>query len=379
VVCQWTQNLDQFPWKKVSSLEHPPKTRSLPEKILDRLGLDQETRTRQELLDEVIRSVKPDIIHSHFGNNGWAACAVALKHKVRHVVSFYGQDASYLPYTDSRWFSRYRYMSDRVDLVLCEGPHMAESIAKLGVAPGKISVFRLGIALNRFPFVPRENDRNRPKRFLIAGSFREKKGIPHALEALGILAQRHPEMTITIIGDSGGSQREQIERGKIFKTVERFDLQSRTRFLGYRPYEFLIEQFYQHDVFVSPSVTSCDGDTEGGAPVTIIEAAASGMPVVSTFHCDIPFVLSERNRAFLAPERNPVALAAKIQQLIDTAEWGPIVSANRQLIDRELNVTSQGIKLAKIYTDMLSRGTGDMRCVDSAGNSELHRLYSRDH
>ncbi len=44
----------------------------------------------------------------------------------------------------------------------------------------------------------------------------------------------------------------------------------------------------RHHLFLSPSVTAPDGDSEGGAPVSIIEAAATGMPVVSTTHCDIP-------------------------------------------------------------------------------------------
>lgn len=54
------------------------------------------------------------------------------------------------------------------------------------------------------------------------------------------------------------------------------------------PYDRLLDEIARHHVFLSPSVTAPDGDSEGGAPVTIIEAAASGMPVVNSTHCATP-------------------------------------------------------------------------------------------
>ena len=47
---------------------------------------------------------------------------------------------------------------------------------------------------------------------------------------------------------------------------------------------------------LSRTATRASGDTEGGAPMSIFEAQASGMPVVSTLHADIPeVVLHDRN------------------------------------------------------------------------------------
>jgi colanic acid/amylovoran biosynthesis glycosyltransferase len=229
---------------------------------------------------------------------------------------------------------------------------MARCIADLGVNPNKIRVFRLGIDLDRIPFVPRRNHSGAPKRFLIAGSFREKKGIPYALEALGILSKSRPDIEITVIGASLGSKREEAEKRKILGVTEQYGLHSKIRFLGYQPYDTVIKEFYQHDVFVSPSVTSSDGDTEGGAPVTVIEAAASGMPVISTLHCDIPFVLSQENQSYLVPERDSASLAQAIERLIQCKDWSPIVSANRQLVEQELDVRRQTEKLANLYREL---------------------------
>jgi lipopolysaccharide O-acetyltransferase len=64
----------------------------------------------------------------------------------------------------------------------------------------------------------------------------------------------------------------------------------------------------------------------------VIEAAASGMPVMSSTHCDIPFVLSEENGQYLVPERDAPALARSIERLFATPDWKPIVSANRAVL-----------------------------------------------
>jgi colanic acid/amylovoran biosynthesis glycosyltransferase len=350
VVCQWTQNLDQFPVGELSSLDQPPVTPNLGKRILRRLGMWDERKRHLHLLEQVIQDRKPDILHSHFGHYGWINSEIARQHGLSHVVSYYGFDVGYLPRGDRRWYSRYSQMSDLVDRVLCEGPHMAQCIAGLGVDTKKIRVLRLGVDLQRIPFVPRVNTINYGKlRFLIAGSFREKKGIPYALEALGLFHKSFPDIEITVVGDAGGSDREQREKRMILDQVQLSALSDKTRFLGYQSHERLLQEFYTHQIFLSPSVTAFDGDTEGGAPVTIIEAAASGMPVVSTTHCDIPFVLAEANRPYLAPERDVSALSRAIGALVALRDWEPIVTANRLLIEKELDVRTQGRRLGEIY------------------------------
>ena len=77
------------------------------------------------------------------------------------------------------------------------------------------------------------------------------------------------------------------------------------RLLGYVSRETLREEAYEHDVFLAPSVTASNGDTEGGAPVAIIEMSASGMPIVSTNHCDIPSVVLDGVTGLLATSATP--------------------------------------------------------------------------
>ncbi len=71
--------------------------------------------------------------------------------------------------------------------------------------------------------------------------------------------------------------------------------------MGYQPHSTLFAEAYRHHIFLSPSVTASTGDTEGGAPVSLIEMAATGMLIVSTTHCDIPEVIKHGVTGLLAP------------------------------------------------------------------------------
>jgi len=107
-----------------------------------------------------------------------------------------------------------------------------------------------------------------------------------------------------------------------------------------------------HHIFISPSVTASDGDTEGGAPVSIVQMAASGMPIVATRHCDIPNVLPKN--AELADERDVAGLVSRLRGLIANAgRWEPELAAARSHIELNFNAQTQGQRLAEIYSELV--------------------------
>ena len=88
VVCQWTQNLRQFPIENLYSLEKPPETPSLLRRLSSRLCLQEETKRHLPLLNAVIPSVQAHVLHSHFGHVGSLNATLAKKYDVPHIVSF---------------------------------------------------------------------------------------------------------------------------------------------------------------------------------------------------------------------------------------------------------------------------------------------------
>ena len=71
---------------------------------------------------------------------------------------------------------------------------------------------------------------------------------------------------ITIIGDADSDQRSQPEKARILAKLKEQSCFPRPGCSGYQPHWVLFEESYKHHIFISPSLTAKDGDTEGGAP-----------------------------------------------------------------------------------------------------------------
>ena len=348
VACLRAENLDQFPHPRVHAFCRGSMWAYRSEALLRRLGLP----LQPYWLARIAQRCEVALLHSHFGNMGWFNLKIARRLRIPHVVTFYGLDVDFLPQQDRRWHARYRELFAEVDAVLCEGPHMASRILAHGCAQSKVRVHHLGVDLGAIAFRPRIRLSGEPFRVLIAGAFREKKGIPYALEALGKL-QHDVALKITIVGDDGDEPRGREEKRRILDVIQRHGLGSRVRMLGFQPHARLQEEAYRHHVFLSPSIHAEDGDSEGGAPVSIIEMAASGMPVVSTTHCDIPEIITDGSSGLLAPERDVIGLVERLAWLAGhPEEWERLVTAARQHIATEFDMAAQGMRLATLYRDL---------------------------
>ncbi|CAN5195633.1 glycosyltransferase [soil metagenome] len=356
VVCERTENLEQFRIPNIHSLETAGHGRYIWDKALRKLGV----RDHLGYLVATARRHRAVLIHSHWGDTGWRDRGVPEAVGCRHVVTFYGKDVNYFPVQDPVWRDRYRELFSRVHRVLCEGSHMKECILRLGCPSEKVTVQHLGVDIDRIPFRPRAWDGKGHLRMLLAGSFREKKGFPYALEAAGRLKREGLGMEVTIIGDASNDPRSHREKKRIIETIARWRLESCTKLLGYQPHAALFEQAYRHHIFVSPSVTAGDGDTEGGAPVTVIEMMATGMPIVSTTHCDIPSIVIPGRTGLLSDERDVDGLVQNILWLVENPEaWEPLVREGRRHIEREYDVARQADRLSEIYRRVLDPDTAD--------------------
>ena len=344
IVCEKRSNLSQFYLPNIHSLSDLSKWRYYLETILRKTNL----RHCSKFYIEVAKQVQASILHSHFGNIGWSDLEIAKQANLKHIVTFYGADVNYLPRNHSIWRERYQSLFKAVDLILCEGSHMAKCIVDLGCPASKVRVHHLGVSVDEIEFKPRVWILRSPLKVLIAATFGEKKGIPYALEALGQL-QHKVSLKITIIGDARNTLENKREKQKILSTIEKYYLEDKVRLLGYQPHDVLLKEAYQHHIFISPSVTASHGDTEGGAPVTIIEMIATGMPIISTTHCDIPEVMGELSE-LLAEERDVDGLITSLNYLIDNPEkWHEMAGLGRRHIEQEYNAQVQGLRLAEIY------------------------------
>jgi colanic acid/amylovoran biosynthesis glycosyltransferase len=350
ILCEKTENLSTFAMPNMHVLGTRRHWRFWYDKLPRKLGL----RTKSPFFLKASREVRPALVHSHFGHVGWEIYPSVSQTGASHVVTFYGQDLTRLPAQKAIWRKRYAQLFAHVDRVVCEGPFMRQSLLHLGCPTEKALVHHLGISIEKIPFQPRAWAPGTPLRVLLAGRFAEKKGFPDALAALAKL-RRDVDLRVTIVGDAGDSPDEQQQKAKILDIIEQSGLAVATSLLGFQPHSTLLNLAYENHIFLSPSVVACDGDSEGGAPVTLIEMAATGMPVVSTKHCDIPSVIQDERTGLLADERDIDGLVARLGWLVDNpGRWAEMVAAGRAHIEAEYDSRRQGEMLGAIYASVLS-------------------------
>jgi colanic acid/amylovoran biosynthesis glycosyltransferase len=349
-----TENLDIYPTEKIRSLELKNGLRNVTT-FLNK-GWNKLFGFYPPFALYLAKD-RPNLVHAHFGPSGYNFLDLKRIFKIPLVTTFYGFDLSMLPNQHPVWQKRYRELFRQGDRFLVEGSHMEKCLMDLGCPENKITVQHLGVDLNQIKFVQRKPEKSGKICVLIAGSYREKKGIPYAIEAFGRVRQAYPQLKLelTIIGDSTGASREEKEKRKILVMVKKYGLDGCIRMMGYQPYPVFLKEIEKHHIFLSPSIHASNGDTEGGVPVSIIEASASGMPVLSTTHCDIPEVIIDRGNGYLVPERDTDALVEKLGLLISNPDIREQMGRKgREHVEKNYNITTQVQKLEEIY-DMVAR------------------------
>lgn len=300
-----------------------------------------------KLAAELFRRENVSLLHVHFGTWGAYALPLAKTLRVPMVVTFYGQDVSLLPQR-TLWRNRYQKLWKKADLILAEGPHMIKELLKLGASKNKVALQRIGIPLSQIHFCAhRTNTRGNPKA-LWAGRMVEKKGLIDALEALKLLRREGIKLELRVIGDGP-------EKPLALAFVRENNLSEYVRFLGFLDYQGYLTEFEKADFFLAPSRTSSLGETEGGAPTTVLEAQARGLPVVATRHADIPFILPS-GYPYLAQEGNPEDLARVIEKLLaDRKLWLRIARDGRRYVERFHGLKVTVPSLEKYYDLLLKR------------------------
>ncbi len=280
------------------------------------------------IAERIMKERNVKLIHAHFGPNGVNALRFKKKWLVPLITTLYGYDISKLAKIPE-WSERYRVLFLKGDLFLVEGPYMKSKLMDLGCPEQKIKIQRIAISLERTPFKPRKPKKDDEKVILIfAGRFVEKKGLIYALHAIKKVKEKYKSLEFCIIGD--GPLKQEIEQ---FIRDHRMD--DYVKMFGFLTYENYLKEMQKADIFIHPSITASDGDSEGGAPTSILEAQAAGMPVVSTYHADIPNIVVPGKSALLSNERDWQSLSQNITYLLENQHiWKDMGKAGHTFVKK---------------------------------------------
>lgn len=296
-----------------------------------------------------IKKEPPAIVHAHFAPVGCAVMDLAEKKGLPLVTSFYGADYERLPHKWPRFQPKYQQLFRQSALLLCEGEHGASILAKMGCPESKIRVVPLGIEFEKVTFLHREKPANQLM-LLQAATIVEKKGYMTTLEAFRLALRTCPGIHLTIVG-------EQVDK-KLVKTMRQFiaehQLENHVAWLDFvdtRQFHRFLDGF---DVFIHPSCYAADRDCEGGAPIVLLDAQATGLPVIATTHCDIPSEVLHERTGLLASERDATALAAHIERFyrMGNTEYQTFSRNARNHVAQKFDVKHTGQQLRALYESL---------------------------
>lgn len=291
-----------------------------------------------------------DIIHCHFGPTGTlGAILKTLGLKGKLVVTFHGYDMSVISVQKGR--DIYRRLFDTAHLLMPISDHWRIKLIEMGADPGKVFVHRVGIELEHFGFKAQSDQGSETVKLLTVARLVEKKGIEYGIRAVSIVCQRHPEWFIQydIVGE--GPLRTELE-----PQIRQLGANEKIRLLGAKTSNELRRLMIQFHIFLLPSVTAQNGDQEG-IPVSLMEAMATGKPILSTVHSGIPELVLDGKSGFLVPERDVDALAEKLEYLIEHPEiWPEMGRAGREFVEKHYDIKKLNHRLVEIYQNLIQGG-----------------------
>jgi glycosyltransferase involved in cell wall biosynthesis len=188
-----------------------------------------------------------------------------------------------------------------VDTIICASRYVAKRYVEAGIDEKKICVIPCGINIERFSKIPREKVKSRI-RFSYVGHLGRHKGIHVLVDALALLKKKD-RIQINIIGD--GELRDYLKR-----KVKAIGWDNSVRFWGKVDNQQIENVYRETDVLLVPSIWP---EAFG---IIIIEAMASGIPVIASRIGGIPEIIEDGKTGYLIEAGNAKELANKMSEFI---------------------------------------------------------------
>ena len=206
---------------------------------------------------------------------------------------------------------------------------------------GKVHCIACGLELSEFPF-RRARPTAAPPLILAVARLVEKKGLGDLLAAADLLRRAGHAFQVEIIGE--GPLREELEA-----RIAQDGLAERVRLRGAQPHEVVRAAYERASIFVLPCVVAEDGDRDG-IPVVLLEAMASGVPVVSTSVVGIPELIRSGREGLIVPPNDARALAHALTQLLaDATSRERLARAARARIEERYSIDRSADQLLAIF------------------------------
>jgi glycosyltransferase involved in cell wall biosynthesis len=297
----------------------------------------------------IARRHRATVMHGHWVVPGGVTAALAAP-TLPLVISLHGSDV-YVAETVAPARAAARQAFRRAGYVTACSDDLARRAIALGAAPDRIATVPYGVDVNRFrPDAQARKTRraelaidDRTPLVLAAGRLVRKKGFEYLIDAMALV----PDAVLAIAGDG-------TLDGELRERARQAGGGTRVRFLGNVAQQDVGELLAAADVVCVPSVRD-DGGNVDGLPNVLMEALASGTPVVTTSAGGIGSVVTDGVDGVIVPERNAAALAQALGKLIaQPADAQQIGLAGRAAVEQRFGWSRAAAAFEAAYARALA-------------------------
>lgn len=300
---------------------------------------------RAAALAAPILATRPDIVHL-----GFSAIGVTLEDvwpllgDVPLVVSCRGTGELVQPLLDPTRGPALARLFERTTVIHVVAAAVGDAVVALGADPARIRVIRPAVDLARWPVRPLPAD-GPPWRLLAIGRLVPNKGLDDLVAAVAVLRDDGVDVTLDIVGDGP-------HRDALTLRIERTGLADAVTLLGRQTPDEVAAALAATHLLVSPSLS--EGINNG-----VLEAMASGVPVVSTEVGGMAEVITDGVDGWLVGAGRPDQLAAAIGRALGAPDQvAGVAAAARSRIEADFGLTRQAAEWLAIYGG-LSDGATD--------------------
>lgn len=316
--------------------------RRLPPRLRDKLSTAADMYWNRAIND-------CDVVVAHFGGNGLRLARAKKRGRLAPpiVTIFHGNDIGV--HHHSGTLGHYAPLFAYGARHLTVNAVFRDALIQAGAKESDVVVHHMGVDCDEIAYQWR-NWRDGPLELISVCRLVEKKGIQYALNAVAKLGRSRPSLDwrYTIIGDGPMA-------AELKKIAAELQLGMRVRFLGAQPHSEVKTHLARSHVFLLPSVTAQDGDVEG-IPVALMEAAASGLIVVTTRHSGIPELIEDQKSGFLSDETDATGLAQNLARIGDDHKaCRPMTLAARAHVELEFNKERLNTRLCDLLAPLAER------------------------
>ncbi len=348
VICKERRSEEAFPFK---SVEMAPPVRS---NFIRRFWLKYVRkeppivyRGEYGVLNRILERRHADLMHVYFGHTGVHLLPFIERWPRPVTVSFHGMDIQPRE-NQPGYLDRLRQLLQTLPLVLARSESLRQGLEELGCSSDKIRINRTGIPMDEFPSVDRRFPADGAWHLVQACRLIEKKGLDLTLSAFASFRHRHPKARLTIAGD--GPLLPELER-----QAAELGVSEAVDFAGFLTMRELHARYASAHLFLHPSRITKDRNQEG-IPNSMLEAMATGLPVIATLHGGIPEAVTHEQTGLLGPENDTDSLLAHLHELTAGEErWRAMSHAAAEDVRENFESSQQIAKLEGIYEELLGK------------------------